>query len=158
MASILSRGSWEKTCIWVFEYPRWKCHIIIARNHRCHTACKAFSRPILHYNDVIMISSVSMVYSTFCSGADQRKHQSFASLAFVRGIHRWLLNSPYKGPVTREMFPFDDVIMKYFLALKIDRQYGRNVVGLGEQTPSTKYRISTHWGQDKMADIFQTIF
>ena len=44
-------------------------------------------------------------------GADQRKHQSSASLAFVRGIHRWPVNSPHKGPVTRKMFPFDDVII-----------------------------------------------
>ena len=45
------------------------------------------------------------------SGADQIKHQSSASLAFVRGIHRSPVNSPHKGPVTRKMFPFDDVIM-----------------------------------------------
>ena len=44
-------------------------------------------------------------------GADQRKHQSSASLAFVRRIHRWPVNSPRKRPVTRKMFPFDDVIM-----------------------------------------------
>ena len=44
-------------------------------------------------------------------GADQRKHQSSASLAFVWGIHRGPVNSPHKGPVTRKMFPFDDVIM-----------------------------------------------
>ena len=44
-------------------------------------------------------------------GADQRKHQSTASLAFVKGIHRWPVNSPHKGPVTWKMFPFDDVIM-----------------------------------------------
>ena len=30
---------------------------------------------------------------------------------FVRGIHRWPVNSPHKGPVTRKMFPFDNVIM-----------------------------------------------
>ena len=29
----------------------------------------------------------------------------------MRGIHRWPVNSPYKRPVTRKMFPFDDVIM-----------------------------------------------
>ena len=51
------------------------------------------------------------VCSTFCSGANQREHQSSASLASVRGIHRWPLNSPHKGPVTRKMFPFDDVIV-----------------------------------------------
>ena len=45
------------------------------------------------------------------SDADQRKHQSSAPLAFVRRIHRGSVNSPHKGPVTRKMFPFDDVIM-----------------------------------------------
>ena len=44
---------------------------------------------------------------------DQRKHQSSASLAFVWGIHRGPVNSPHKWPVTRKMFPFDDVIMIY---------------------------------------------
>ena len=70
-----------------------------------------------HYNDVIMstiasqITSLTIVYSTVYSGADQRKHQSSASLAFVRGIHRGPVNSLHKGPVTPKMFPFDDVIM-----------------------------------------------
>ena len=78
-----------------------------------------------HYNDVIMsamasqITSLTIVYSIIYSGADQRKHESFMiwkhqsslSLAFARGIHRWPLNSPNKGPVTRKMFPFDEVIM-----------------------------------------------
>ena len=58
------------------------------------------------------ITSLTIVYSHFFfSGTDQRKHQSSASLAFVRGIHRWPVNSPHKGPVKRTMFPFDDVIM-----------------------------------------------
>ena len=57
------------------------------------------------------ITEVVIVCSIVGSGADQRKHQSFASLAFVQGIHRWPVNSPHKGPVTRKMFPFDDVIM-----------------------------------------------
>ena len=57
------------------------------------------------------ITSLVIVYSTIYSGADQRKHQSSASLAFMRGIHQWLVNSPHKGPVTRKVFPFDDVIM-----------------------------------------------
>ena len=43
---------------------------------------------------------------------DQRKHQSSVSLAFVRVIHRWPVNSPHKRPVTRKLFLFDDVIMK----------------------------------------------
>ena len=57
------------------------------------------------------LTSLTIVYSTVYSDADQRKHQSSASLAFVQGIHRWPVNSPHKGPVTRKMIPFDDVIM-----------------------------------------------
>ena len=41
----------------------------------------------------------------------RHRFQSSASLAFVRGIHRWPVNSPHKGPVTRKMIPFDDVLM-----------------------------------------------
>ena len=75
----------------------------------------------LHYNDVSMgtiasqITSLTIVYSTVYSGADQSKQQSSASLAFVRGIHRRPVNSPHKWPVTRQMFPFDDVIMEIIL-------------------------------------------
>ena len=67
------------------------------------------------YCDVIMdalasqITSLTIVYSTLYSDADQRKHQSSASLAFVWGIHRGPVNSPHKWPVTRKIFPFDDV-------------------------------------------------
>ena len=70
-----------------------------------------------YYNDVTMsamasqVTSLTIVYWTFYSDGDQRKHQSSASLAFVRGIHRWPVNSPHKWPVTRKMFPFYDVIM-----------------------------------------------
>ena len=70
-----------------------------------------------HYDDVIMsliasqITSLTIVYTTVYSDVHQRKHQSSASLAFVRGIHRGPVNSPHKGPVTRKIFTFDDVIM-----------------------------------------------
>ena len=57
------------------------------------------------------ITSLTIVYSTVYSGADQRKHQSFASLASVRGIHRWPVNFPHKWPVTRKMFPFDVIML-----------------------------------------------
>ena len=71
-----------------------------------------------HYCDVIIgamasqITSLTIVYLIVHSDADQRKHQSSASLAFVWGIHRSPVNSPHKWPVTRKMFPFDDVIMR----------------------------------------------
>ena len=69
-----------------------------------------------HYDDVIMgamasqITSLTIVYSTVYSDADQGKHQCPVSLAFVRGIHRGPVNSPHKWPVTRKML--DDVIIR----------------------------------------------
>ena len=63
---------------------------------------------------IVMASQITDVWSvcpTLCSGVDQRKHQSSTSLAFVRGIYRWPVDSPHKGSVTWKMFPFDDVIM-----------------------------------------------
>ena len=73
---------------------------------------------VLHDSDVMMsamasqIISLTIVYSTVCSGGDQMKTSKLrvAGLS-VRSIHRWPVNSPQKGPVTRKMFPFDDVIM-----------------------------------------------
>ena len=70
-----------------------------------------------HYDNVIMgamasqITSLTIVYSTVYSDADQRKYQSSASLAFVWGIHRGPVDSPHKWPVTRKRSPFDDVIV-----------------------------------------------
>ena len=88
----------------------WKSHTFDTNGVHSNTK--------LHYNDVIMgaiasqITSLTIVYSIVYSDADQRKHQSSASLAFVRGIHRGPVNSPHKWSVTRKMFPFDDVIME----------------------------------------------
>ena len=68
-----------------------------------------------HYNDVTMgaiasqITSLTIVYSIVYSDADQRKHQSSASIAFV--------DSPHKWPVTRKIFPFDDVIMRKHMCI-----------------------------------------
>ena len=67
------------------------------------------------------ITSLAIVYPIVYSGADERKYQSSASPSFVRGIHRWPMNSPHQGPVTRKMFPFDDVIMAQALSAASDR-------------------------------------
>ena len=91
-----------------------------------------------HYNDVIMstmasqITSLTIAYSTVYSSADQRNYQSSASLALVRGIHRWQGNSPQKGPVTRKMVPFDDVIMKISVRATI-RQLSCHEQNLGSK-------------------------
>ena len=90
-----------------FQYLIHWLHIIVQSIDDHRRPCQNSAR---YYSDVIMstmasqITSVSIVYSIVCSGEDQRKHQRSASLAFVRGIHRW--------PVTRKTFPFDDVIME----------------------------------------------
>ena len=123
-----------------------------------------------HYNDVTMdaiasqIISLTIVYSIVYSDADQRKHQSSASLAFERGIHRGPVNSPHKWPVTRRMFPFDDVIM-----LIGDVWYGiaashHNLWdwALGVSCSVAECLISLlwliYWGREKMAAILQTTF
>ena len=98
------------------------------RNFRLSNSVRRFTLQIsgavfqwwisLHYHDVMMgamapqITSPAIDYWSIYSGTDQRKHQSSVSLAFVWGIHRWPVNSPHKGPVTRKMFPFDEVIMR----------------------------------------------
>ena len=61
------------------------------------------------------INSLTVVYSIVYSGVNQRKHQSSASLAFVREIHRGPVNFPHKWPVTRKMFPFDELLSLHAL-------------------------------------------
>ena len=83
-----------------------------------------------HYCDVIMgavasqKASLTIVYSTVYPDAVPRKHQTSASLAFVRGIHRGPVNSQHKCPVTWIMFPFDDVIMGNLLYCQQNRVGG----------------------------------
>ena len=83
------------------SFPKWSGWL--------HTQHGRFRLWSTHCSDVIMgsmasqITSLTIVYPTVYSGADQRKHQSSALLAFVWEIHRW--------PVKRKMCPFDEVIM-----------------------------------------------
>ena len=115
------------------DYTQWTCHsqsTVVGHKHRGvyrgfwshpHTQYgdDINSLDAIHYNDVIMgaiasqITSLTIVFSTVYLDTDQRKHQSSASLAFARGIHRRPVNSPHKWPVTRKMFPLDDVIMSH---------------------------------------------
>ena len=107
----------------VFEIWRFFQNVLDASRERISIhgielvlpACSSFLST--HYDDVIMdwiasqITSLPVVCSIVYSGVNQRKHQSSASLAFVREIHRGPVNFPHKWPVTRKMFPYDDVIM-----------------------------------------------
>ena len=95
------------------------------------------------------ITSPIIVYSTVHSGANQRKYQSSASLTFVRGIHRWPVNSPHKWPVTRTMFP--GLMTSSWVILLRECSVGADVLSrdaLGEWTPnntSTVRHISIHY-------------
>ena len=104
------------------------------------------------------ITSLTIVYSIVYSDADQRKHQSSASLAFVRGIHRVPGNFPHKWPVTRKMFPFDDVIMVLHLQKPhlVKFRTWRSMKGMvrikwscvrGSASPATWHAglVSGHW-------------
>ena len=105
----------------------------------CRQSGESIVDEIRHYNDVIMstmasqITSLTIVYSIVYSGPDQRKHQSNVSLAFVRGIHWWLVNSPHKWPVTWKTFPFDDVTM--------------NMAELNPQNIRSQWCQVKHWYQ-----------
>ena len=77
------------------------------------------------------MTSVSIACSTVCSGADQRKHHRSEWLAFARGSHRRPVDSHYKEPVKRKMFPFDDVIM--LQNIDVQRQLGLKSFGGNKQ-------------------------
>ena len=126
-----------------------------------------------HYNDVIMgvvssqITSLTIVYSTVTyTGADQKKHQSSASPAFMRGIHRRPVTSPHKWPITRKHFPFDDVIMgrgvsmlewswNYTMSTLIYRPKHHN--SQAKKFPSDSFqnfRLSWFFNKSNMINIF----
>ena len=99
------------------QWVRWR---------QCETVWKRWTPEWInkYYCDVTMgamasqITSPTIVCSIVHSGPGQRNHQSSAPLAFVRGIHRWPVNSAHKWPVTRKMFLFDDVIMNNSLLIQ----------------------------------------
>ena len=104
-----------------------------------------------HYNDAMLgaiasqITSLTIVFSTVYLDTDQRKHQSSASLAFVRGIHRRPVNSPHKWPVTRKIFPFDDVIMRACVRVEVgcsSLYKGYSVTTRWKDTGYESYRCS----------------
>ena len=153
---------------WRFEHgsSRWNIHQIgcqfqynpamipmILMKPFKHYDWKIFSkhRPLdcsshIYYSDVMMSAmasqtiGISIVYSSVCPGVDQRKHQSSASLAVVRGIHRWPVNSPHKGTVTRKMFPFDDVIIWCF-------GHGIHTISLLRVITNTLWAQANCWGR-----------
>ena len=116
LAAILSRERWTLQNIWkimpnfaVTLVPADDLTLLCDRTSANKVVCASMYERT-HYIDVMMsaiasqITSLTIIYSAVYSGADQRKHQSSVSLAFEWGIHRWPVNSPHKGPVTRKKF------------------------------------------------------
>ena len=103
---------------------------------------------------VSLITGVSIVYSTVFSGADQRKHQRFASLGIVRGNHR-----------PSQRFPFDDVTnvgqvrvlqttdMGYVLVLSADDQ----VIIFSNFIECQILWIRFRWSNDMVRKVFRFI-
>ena len=126
-------AKWNLHPNWIGARPQHWYHIIVFLAH--------------YYSDVIVgviasqITSLTIVYSNVYSGAGQRKHQSSASLAFVLGIHRW----PHRWPVTRKMFPFDDVTC---FVQQLTSRFGVD----------TGVSSRTHLHINKMAATLQTTF
>ena len=147
------------------EYPFWR-KTNVSQRHRYFSDI----RMLHHYSDVIMgvmasqITSLTIVYSTVYLGADQRKHQSSASLAFVRGIHLSPVNSPHKWPVTLIFFPLDNVIMQSLFPptdscvaadvfvdpIHIVKPMNMHIVLL---CFIFFFIILPHWGRNRMVDI-----
>ena len=129
----------------------YNCFSLSHHVHYITGICSTNYKPI-HYNYVTMsataskITSLTIVYSTVYSSADQRKPLSSASLAFVRGIRRWPVNTPHKGPVTRKMFPFDDVIMHLLIqSQRSDTFFSTSF--MGQQDKMTILLHGTYWRQ-----------
>ena len=58
------------------------------------------------------ITRQSSVCSTVCSDWQQRSIKCPLYCPCVRRINRWLVDSPHKGTVSRNIFPFDELIMQ----------------------------------------------
>ena len=139
-----------------------------------HDSCKyghcnispAIQISFLQYNDVIMstmafqITGIWIVYSIVYSDVDQRKHQSSAPLAFVRGI-QWDRWSPRtNGQLRGKMFPFDDVIMSHTVTPIASRPNSPTTVprtpsSLGQKIQfrmahSMMWRRFEHWWFERM--------
>ena len=85
----------------------------------------AFLDKVLHYNDVIMsaMTSLTIVYSTVYSGIDKKNTSKLRVIGLCEGNSPVTGEFPTKGPVTRKMFPFDDVIMNHESEYPIENAY-----------------------------------
>ena len=128
-------------------------------------------RAIIWLNDITMTSwwgrwrlkspASRLLTQPFIQSVDQEKHQSSTSLAFERRIHRWPMNYPHKGPVTRKMFPFDDVIMMmdmcdqevlFLTSIRFQAQVSQNL-RQREATYLARYMIISVWNKQLLEEV-----
>ena len=125
-------------------------------NHLIGKVVSGVSRTIFFWSTFLIWPPAAMlnldVYTIVYSCVDQRKHQSSASLAFVRIIHRRPVNSPHKWPVTQKKFPFDDVIMfRHYVQLALSHyhndqsviEYAVDYLLIHQQSNPAKRQICT---------------
>ena len=86
------------------------------------------------------ITSLTVVYSTVYSDAGQRKHQKLRVTVLCVGNSPGAVNSPHKGPVTRKMLPFDDVIMVCEICSILLSETSRRKIHLGLYSLSRRTR------------------
>ena len=159
-------------CLFISAIQKTKTHFFnfnienLTLNLRLNSI--SHEKMIFDYDDVTMsgmasqITILRIVYSPVYPGADQRKHQSPASLAFVRGIHRGLVNSPHKWPVTRKLFPLDDVIMRSEKQSPEDRDkpastYLHVLALSGQSLWQTNHKMVFQWVPVLLCDLWHHI-
>ena len=118
MSNILNL-SWEISRI-LFQYEHNDMHYegkIIARPSQLYNGSSCAGKTSSQYIDVIMttmasqITSLTVVNSTVLFRHRSKKTSKLRVTGLCAGNSSGPVNSPHKGPVTRKMFPFDDVIM-----------------------------------------------
>ena len=104
------------------------------------------------------LTSRRIYYWIIYSGVDQRKHQSPASPAFARGIHRWPVNSPQKRLVTRKMFPFDDARSALLVLSHLDETQMRALRFVHDNYASDYHEFTEHnwctWGENYGIEVY----
>ena len=100
----------------------------------------------IFYSEQHVKQSSCLRFETVCHSCDEWKHQSFALLAFVRGIHRWPVDSPHKGPVTQKMLPFDDVVIfsSYQLMTQCWQQQASSRISILELRRQIEWLLGLH--------------
>ena len=102
--------------------------------------CKKKEAIIMRYNDAIMSAMASQITSVsiVCNCLFRHRPKKTSKLCVTgpcEGIHRSPVDTPQKRPVTRKMFPFDDVIMLHNGALAIRHNWN----------PSSIYMLHVAW-------------